>query len=778
MAGEVFGATIAIKDNVSGVLKSARESSRGFRGEVEKAKQELKKFDEQKLKEKEIRIKNTAAYKAIEGVKEKLEPVSKKVIQLKAKEEAAVSKIKRVARELGKVKENKVVKFAVEGTEKALKGIRKAAVIGTAAAFTAVTVASAGAVKSAVDYQNQMQAVGTLLDGDVNGALQRMSGGLKKVSIDTGASLSDLSAGLYDVVSAFGESEENVKQLEIASKAAKAGAATTSDSVALLSAVTKGYGDTSAAAMQKASDLAFQTVKLGQTTFPELASSIGQVVPLASTLKVSQEELFGAMATLTGVTGGTAEVTTQLKATMQGFLSPSNEMAKSLKALGYESGAAALEQEGLDGILKKLKDSVNGDEVAFANLFSSVEAKNAVLALAGNQAENFSTKTAAMVTASGAAEAAFKTQTASVSEMMGKVKNAGSVMLTSLGEKALPYITAGLEKLVGRLPEMEAAFDRIAERAGPVLETIAGAAQDAYSTCRPVVEQFASTFANAFMAAKPAIDTIISSVQSMLPYIQPVLESIVGVASSAIPVVADIFAGLSVVAADVFPVVADIISEVGSKISGIFAGISGETGTLRSIFEKVGPVISEVLQTMWSVAGPILDVVISVVKLVAAAFQKAWPLVSGVVQAAWTVIEPIFNVIGKALSVVADAVDSVASRINGKGGGGKGSGGAGGGGKQNATGTSYSAGGWSTVGEHGPELMKLPSGTKILPNSAVQGSAPVPMPVPVPAGGGGSGRGTTTVSIVIEKMEVCEEADIEKIAEKIVEKIEEAAGNS
>ena len=776
MAGEVFGATIAIKDNVSAVLKSARESSKGFRGEVEKAKKELKKFDEQKLKEKEIRIKNTAAYKAIQGVKEKLEPVSKKVIRLKAKEENVVSKIRHVAREPSKVKENKVIKFAAQGTEKVLKGIGKAAVVGTAAAFTAVTVAGGAAVKSAADYQNQMQAVGTLLDGDVGGTLQRMSGDLKKVSIDTGASLSDLSAGLYDVVSAFGEGEENVKQLEVASKAAKAGAATTSDSVALLSAVTKGYGDTSAEAMQKASDLAFQTVKLGQTTFPELASSIGQVVPLASTLKVSQEELFGAMATLTGVTGGTAEVTTQLKATMQGFLSPSNEMAKSLKSLGYASGAAALEQEGLDGILKKLKDSVNGDEVAFANLFSSVEAKNAVLALAGNQAENFSTKTAAMVTASGAADKAFKTQTASVSEMMGKVKNAGSVMLTSLGEKALPYITAGLGKLVDRLPEMEAAFDRIAERAGPVLEKVAGTVQDAYSTCRPVVERFAGTFAAAFTAAKPAIATIVSSVQSMLPYIQPVLEAVVGVVSSAIPVVADIFAGLSVVAAAVFPVVSEIISDVGTKISGIFAGISGETGTLRSTIEAAGPVIAEVLQAVWSVAGPVLDVVISTVKLVASAFQAAWPLVSGAVQEAWAIIEPIFNVAGKALSVVADAVDAVSSKIRGSGGG-KGSGGTGGGGKQNATGTSYSAEGWSTVGEHGPELMKLPAGTKILPNSAVQGGAPAPIPVPAPAATGG-GRGTTTVSIVIEKMEVREEADIDKIADALAERIEDAADNS
>ena len=72
-----------------------------------------------------------------------------------------------------------------------------------------------------------MQNVGTLLDGDVNTKLQNYSKQLRGVSNDTGIATSDLTDGLYQVVSAFGESEDNVKQLEIAAKAAKAGNATT-----------------------------------------------------------------------------------------------------------------------------------------------------------------------------------------------------------------------------------------------------------------------------------------------------------------------------------------------------------------------------------------------------------------------------------------------------------------------------------------------------------------------------------------------------------------------
>ena len=51
-----------------------------------------------------------------------------------------------------------------------------------------------------------------------------------------------------------------------------------------------------------------------------------------------------------------------------------------------------IESLGLQGTLDKLKDSVGGNEIAFSELFGSVEAKNAVLALTGAQAENFTEK--------------------------------------------------------------------------------------------------------------------------------------------------------------------------------------------------------------------------------------------------------------------------------------------------------------------------------------------------------------------------------------------------
>lgn len=351
---------------------------------------------------------------------------------------------------------------SVQNAEKQFKKMDKTAFAVNASfvAMGAVAIkAFADGTEQAVKFQKQMSNVATLLDGDVNKRIGELGKDVLKVSNRTGVATADLTDGLYQVISAFGDSAEATKQLEIASKAAKAGNATTTDSINMLSAVTKGYGDTSAEAQQKAADLAFETVKLGQTSFPELAASMGKVIPLAATMGVKQEELFGAMATLTGVTGSTAEVTTQLRGAVQGFLQPTKDMCEVMKALGYENGQQMIEANGLQKSLDMLKTAVGGNEIAFAGLFSSVEAKNAVLALTGAQSENLTEKTKAMYQATGAADEAFKQQTNNIEDLRAMVDNLWSNSLTQLGMVVLPIVKMALESALPILQAMAEHMD-------------------------------------------------------------------------------------------------------------------------------------------------------------------------------------------------------------------------------------------------------------------------------------------------------------------------------
>lgn len=195
------------------------------------------------------------------------------------------------------------------------------------------------AIKASTDLNAMMANIQSL--GLGTDRVLELKESVQNLAIEMGKSTSDMADGLYQVISTFGDSADAVKSLEIAAKAGAAGLATTTDAINLIAAVTKGYGDTSLEAQQKVSDLAFQTVNLGQTTFPELAAAIGKVVPIAAALGVTQEELFAQMATLTGVTGSTAEVTTQLRATYQALLKPTKEMAGSI-----EEVATKLNEQG------------------------------------------------------------------------------------------------------------------------------------------------------------------------------------------------------------------------------------------------------------------------------------------------------------------------------------------------------------------------------------------------------------------------------------------------
>lgn len=776
---DVFGGVIRLQDEVSGVLRGAAQSARNFQSDVASARQALNSLEHTRVSERTITVNTGSAVSNIGVVSTRLQSirnravvvtaraqnalsgirnvstglrqsvrdrvvnirtrvqsaisnirtvatnlrqsVADRTVQIRTRVQSAVSGIRSVASRLASIKDNKVVRFVAKGVKAFGGAIAKLGLATGAAGFTAIAAAGTLALKSAVDFEKGMANVGTLLDGDVKGKLSSMGESLKTISKDTGVDLNNLSGGLYEVVSAFGESADSTKQLEIAAKAAKAGNAETSEAVKMLSAVTKGYGDTSAEAVGKAADLAFETVKLGQTSFPELASSMGAVIPLASTLKVSQEELFGAMATLTGVTGGTAEVTTQLKATMQGFMSPSAEMSAALAKMGYASGAAALESEGLGSILNKLKDSVNGDEVAFAGLFSSVEAKNAVLALAGSQAENFVTKTDAMKNAAGAAEGAFQQQNKSVAAMAGKIKNYGAVMLTSIGEKALPVITDALSKVMDAMPAFEASMGQIFDAVGPIMTTLG--------------EIFSSSTEGMGL-----------SFESVTPVIVDAINGIGSVITTVAPVAISILQGFGSYVGPIFEGVASVVAIVGEKIGAAFTMLGTHSQAFQNIIAVVGPAVGTVISTMGGVIGPALDLVIAAVDLCLSAFEKAFPAIEAVVKAVWSVIEPIINGIGKGISAVAGAVKNVAGFI----GGGKGSVGA------NATGTSYWRGGYTTVGEHGPELINLPAGSKVHSNSDTQKII-----------------GGRAVNINIGSMVIREEADIDKVTTELVKKMKQ-----
>ena len=360
--------------------------------------------------------------------------------------------------------------------------------------------AGVAAMKASMNFNEAMGNVQSL--GLSGKRINELKKNVLDVSDTTAESATETANGLYQVISAYGDSADAAGQLRVSALAAKAGLASTTDAVALISAVTKGYGDTSAIAQQHASDLAFTAVKLGQTTFPELAASIGKVTPFVTQLGVSQEELFNIFGTFTGVTGNAAEVSTQLKAALSGLLTPTEKMTKLYAASGYANGKALIKAKGLGGALKFVNSAATAAGIPLADLSSSIEGQTLIMSLAGAQWKTFMDKQKEFNDTAGATQKAFDAQTKGINKSgfaFAQMKARLERMFIKLGDVLAPV----MDKLIDAVTPIVDSFSRLDPSVLAAISVFAGLA----AAIGPVV-LFAGQLISAFTTIAPIVSSL------------------------------------------------------------------------------------------------------------------------------------------------------------------------------------------------------------------------------------------------------------------------------
>lgn len=389
----------------------------------------------------------------------------------------------------------------------------------SAATLAGVTTAVAGAAvacgKQAADVEKAMAQTRTLLTGTADETKARtaeLTQDVMNISRVTGRVSTEIAAGSYQVISAFQDTADTASILETATKAAIAGQAETVDTVNALAAVTKAYGDTSARAVTHVSDLSFETIRLGQTTMPELANGIQKASGSAAALHVSQEELYAGFATLTGVIGNTDTVGTALNTLYTKMLKPSKALSAAVEKLGYKSAYAMVQQEGLGGTIKKLGQYAGGDATKFAALFSMRDLKAAQGIL--NTMDVYEQKLSELQDADGATDRAFMTSINNWNDMFGIASNKVSVFAQQVGMKLLPYakdfLSDAMPKIDGLMDTVLAGIDKIMPKIEALFKYL--------SQNGPQVAGVASAVATAWggMIAAPKIETGVKGVASFL----------------------------------------------------------------------------------------------------------------------------------------------------------------------------------------------------------------------------------------------------------------------
>lgn len=306
--------------------------------------------------------------------------------------------------------------------------------------------AGAASFKFGSDLNEGLGLVESLLPGTVT-RIDELKEAVKETAVVAGQGFNDLTEGMYQTISAFQDSEDTIGRFNTVSKAAVAGNASVKSSLELLSAVTKGYDDTTTEAVQKVSDLSFEAIRLGQTTFPELAASIQKVTSLSSTLAISQEELFTVFATLTGVTGDAAEVSTQYKSILASLMNPTATLTKLFKRMGVESGKQAIEQIGFGNTIKFIVDTAKKSDIPLQKFIRRINGIVGAEALAGAQSDDFVNKLEEISDAADATDKAFKAVTEGVNSYGFQLKQAKARLAVVSSEVYDTFIPAFTEAI-------------------------------------------------------------------------------------------------------------------------------------------------------------------------------------------------------------------------------------------------------------------------------------------------------------------------------------------
>ena len=250
-----------------------------------------------------------------------------------------------------------------------------------AAGFSAAAAIRSG-VADAIQFSKALAEVSTI--SDVTSAqLQGLEEEVLALASAHGQSSVEITRGLYQTISAgVTDASDALKVLTASQELATAGLASTAATVDLLTSTINAYGLEIEDA-GRISDTFFTGVRLGKTTIGELASSLGQVLPIAASLKVPLEDVVGLVAAITARGVSTSEAVTQVRAALVALLKRSEDVDEVLRSVGSGFDDTTLRSRGLVDVLQEVREALGGSESALTQLFGRVEATSAVLNVTG-----------------------------------------------------------------------------------------------------------------------------------------------------------------------------------------------------------------------------------------------------------------------------------------------------------------------------------------------------------------------------------------------------------
>lgn len=458
------------------------------------------------------------------------------------------------------------------------------------AAVAAVAKIGSAAVRMASEFEDSFAKIEGLV-GVAQSDIGELQEAAARLGPQFGRSANEAAEALFFITSAGLRGKDAVEVLEASLKGAAVGLGDTKTIADLATSAVNAYGVEVLGGAQ-AVDVLTEAVREGKLEPGELAGSMGQVLPIASNLGVSFQEVGAAFAAMSRTGTDASQASTQLRGILNALVKPTAEAERTLGGMGLsaEGLREQIREEGLLATLETLTDAFDGNIEATASVFGNVRALTGVLDLMGANVEdtrqifdNMTDDVGALDDAFGVVEetASFKFRRA-METARASLLPVGN-MLLEIGSRLLDRLMPVIEKLGPMFEEMFAHLEEPLNQVVDVLPQLL----DALLPVLPILGEIAGIIADLVVA--------------LLPVFTALLDAIIPVVEAILPPLANFIRELVQRLAPILVTLIELFTPILERILPPF----------MKIFEALTPIVMTFIDAFW----PIIDALLPLLTL-------------------------------------------------------------------------------------------------------------------------------------------------------------------
>lgn len=507
---------------------------------------------------------------------------------------------------------------------------------------TPIMAAGTAGAKMYFDIETGIKKISTLADNNIL-PVGKIEKEVRRISDLSGIAQTEISESIYTALSSGIGSADVAGFVESNINLTRAGFTDMDTAIDATTTVMNAYGD-KAYEVDKIHDILVQTQNKGKITVDELGSSLGRIIPTASSLGVNMDQVGASYAMLTSKGQPARLATTNLNAMLEEMGTTGSKTDKALRSITGKSFPQLIDEGKSVGDILKIVDGASKDAgLSLKDMFGSGSAGSAAISLLGDGVEgDFNDYMKLMNNSSGLTA---KTAEATESSMLkikkatNKVKNAlvdfGAMMAPTVG-KAADKISTLVEK-----------FNKLGDSTKSAI----------------------GKFALAAAAIGPVIWAI-SKIVEVAPLVGPALSGAftfitgpVGIAIAAIIAVIAVIMHLWKTNEKFRDIVIEVFETIKTSIGTALEFINGLWDTYGESIKTTAMNLFEIVKGVVIIAMTIIaTVIVSVLEVIKLAWAVFGSTVMSLVSVAW---ETITTVISGAMHVIQGVIDVVMGIITG-----------------------------------------------------------------------------------------------------------------